>query len=387
MRLISLTIDDPKAGWRLSKAEFFPDVTLLVGLSGVGKTRILDSLRKLVAIANGKSSAKFFGIKWNLEFVHEEVAYVWCGEYQRSPTVDDAPELLQLPFMDDSDVEAPKPDLVVERLTENGKVVAERDGTDIRLNDRVTPKLSTKESLLNILKNEEDISGAFRGMDSILFVDQAEEHRPRQFLAFGRNFDNLKKKFMTIEEIRRQDMPTHLKLALVHENCKDVFDEITQQFQSAFPYVKDLGFKFVEAGPFGIVPQLFMTEVGVEAPIPEAAISSGMHRTLMHLSRMSLWPDGTVVAVDEFENSFGVNCIHFVTQDLQVHSRRMQFVLTSHHPYIINNISMKNWKIVSRNGQVVVVEGSEKLQKKSSHHEAFLQLLNLPEYVEGIATQ
>ena len=387
MQLISLEIDDPKADWRLSKAEFFADVTLMVGLSGVGKTRILDSLRRLVAISNGKTSARFWGFNWELVFSHDQVQYTWSGEYQKSRAFDDSPEIFDLPFIDDDDDNAPKPNLTSEKLVRYGKVVAIRNETDIKLDGQTTPKLSSNESVIHLLRNEDKISGAFRGMDSILFVDHSEDHRPGRFMSFGRNFDNLKKKFRTIEEIRSHDMPTHLKLALAHENCREVFDDISRQFQDAFPSVKEISFKFVEAGPFGMIPRLYMSEFGVDAPIPEEAISSGMHRTLMHLSRMALWPDGTVVLIDEFENSFGVNCIHFVTQDLQIHSRRMQFILTSHHPYIINNISMKNWKIVSRNGQVVVVDGSERLQNKSSHHEAFLQLLNMPQYAEGIASE
>jgi len=387
MQLISLEVDDPKAGWRLSKASFFKDVTLMVGLSGVGKTRILDSLRRLVAIAKGKSSPSFWGFKWELVFSHENVEFKWSGEFEKTTFVDEPLEVLGFPFIDEDDENAPKPRLIAESLVRSGKVVVSRDLKDVKLDDQVTPKLSNKESIISILQNEDAISGAFRGIDSILFVDHSEEHRPGRFMSFGRNFENLKRKFTTIEEIRSNDMPTHMKLALAHENCRNVFDEISRQFQDAFPYVTEISFKFVEAGPFGMIPRLYMVEGGVDTPIPEESISSGMHRTLMHLSRMALWPDGTVVIVDEFENSFGVNCIHFVTQDLQVHSRRMQFILTSHHPYIINNISMKNWKIVSRNGQVVVVEGSERLQNKASHHEAFLQLLNLPQYAEGIASE
>ena len=387
MQLISLEIDDPKAGWRLSKADFFSDVTLMVGLSGVGKTRILDSVRRLVAIASGKSSASFWGFKWELVFSHANVHYKWIGEYEKPRLPDDSPEIFDLAFIDDDDDNALKPNLISEKLFRERKVVASRDETEIKLDGKTTPKLSNNESFIHLLRNEDKISSAFRGMDSILFVDHSEVHSPGRFVSFGRNFDNLKKKFKTIEEIRSKDMPTHLKLALAHENCREVFDDIFRQFQDAFPSVKAIHFKFVEAGPFGMIPRLYMTETGVDSPIAEESISSGMHRTLMHLSRMALWPDGTVVLIDEFENSFGVNCIDFVTHDLQIHSRRMQFILTSHHPYIINNISMKNWKIVSRRGQVVVVEGTERLQSKSSQHEAFLQLLNLPQYAEGIAPE
>lgn len=386
MQLISLEFNDPNSGWSLDKVSFFPDVTLLVGLSGVGKTRILNSVRKLVTIANGKTSAEFSAIKWSLEFRHKGDLYKWRGEFGSSMMADEKTTSVQRRFFEE-DEDSPKPSLISEELSREGVVVAHREGTNILLDGKPTPKLSNKESLINILKNEESILGAFEAMDSILFVDHSEEHRSGRFFSFARNFESLKKKLVTIEQIRDHDLPTHIKLALARQNCPDVFDEISSQFQEAFPYVEEIDIEFVEVGPFGVTPQLFMKEIGVEQRISEDAISSGMHRTLMHLSRMMLWPDGTVVLIDEFENSFGVNCIHFVTQDLQFHSQRMQFVLTSHHPYIINNISMKNWKIVSRKGPVVVVEGAEQLQKNTSHHEAFLQLMNLPQYSEGIASE
>lgn len=386
MRLVSIEFSDPKAGWRLRKTHFFPDVTLLVGLSGVGKTRILDSIQKLVHISQGRASIQYFGLKWELVFSHDGDDFVWTGEYEKGGPEEEQQAILNHPFIDEDDIETPRAQFLAESLVRNGEEIARRDESNIFLDGKQTPKLSAKESLIHILKNESSITKAHDGLDSILLVEHSENHS-RQTFSFGRNFESLKRKYKTIEAIREQDMPTHLKLALAFENCRDVFDEVASQFRQAFPYVEEVGVQLVEMGPFGMTPRIYLRERRVEQRIPEEKISSGMHRTLMHLSRMALWPDGTVVLVDEFENSFGVNCIHFVTEDLQIHSRRMQFILTSHHPYIINNIDKKNWKIVSRDGQVVVVEGAELLKEGSSHHEAFLQLLNLPQYSEGIAVE
>lgn len=381
MQLVSIEINDPNVGWKLERAEFFSDVTLLVGLSGVGKTRILESIRKLSSISRGITSARFFGIDWRLEFNHGGSSFVWTGQYEAAG--DDNDEIfstLEPPFIEDDNANTPS--LLLEQLQIDGVVIADRKGETILLDGKETPKLSNKESLIHILKNEESVGKAHSGLDSILHVDHSESRR--QFYSFRSKFEMLKKKLATIEQIRAEDIPTHLKLALVHENCPDIFDDISTQFQEAFPNVDEIGIRYVEFGPSNKLPRLYMKESGVDKLIPEEAFSSGMHRTLLHLSRMSLWPDGTVVLVDEFENSFGVNCIHYVTQDLQVHSQRMQFILTSHHPYIINNIEKKNWKIVSRKGNAVKVSGSELLKTESSHHEAFLQLLNLPQYFEGI---
>ncbi|MOA29450.1 hypothetical protein D3C78_1504630 [compost metagenome] len=61
----------------------------------------------------------------------------------------------------------------------------------------------------------------------------------------------------------------------------------------------------------------------------------------------------------------------------------MQFILTSHHPYIINNIPLDNWKIVSRKAGVVDNYSAEHFNLQESNHEAFTKLINLSVYFDG----
>jgi hypothetical protein len=64
----------------------------------------------------------------------------------------------------------------------------------------------------------------------------------------------------------------------------------------------------------------------------------------------------------------------------------MQFILTSHHPYIINNIPWKTWQLVTRKGGYVRVTNATQIPhlQTASSMEKFIQLINLPEYEEGI---
>ncbi len=64
-----------------------------------------------------------------------------------------------------------------------------------------------------------------------------------------------------------------------------------------------------------------------------------------------------------------------------------QFIMTSHHPYIINNIDISSWKVFYRNGLDVEILNGESLKKKflSSKQEHFTQLINNKFYSEGIA--
>ncbi len=386
MLLLSLKFNDPQAGWQLEEVRFNKDITLLVGLSGVGKTRILDTIGQLQQIAYGKSDSGNWGRSWEIKFRESGDEYLWSGEFE-SRDRDDIQGSYFGPLPGYSEEKRPKPKFLSEVLKKNDKELARRSNEELILDGKPTPKLPQKESILHILREEDYIADASRGMEAILYVNHSEPPTSLRYLFPLHNWETLKQKLKTLDLIRQEDIPTMLKLAIAYENCPDVFSDIISQFKEAFPYVEKAEFEFVDdGGPFGKAGRIVLKEEGVSKPIPEESISSGMLRTLMHLSRMELWPDGTVVLIDEFENSFGINCINFVTQNLVAHSNRLQFIITSHHPYIINNVDMKNWKIVSRKGSTVSVKGSSLLDGASSH-EAFLQLLNLPEYAEGIAVE
>ncbi|MDJ0515668.1 MAG: AAA family ATPase [Trichodesmium sp. MO_231.B1] len=115
-------------------------------------------------------------------------------------------------------------------------------------------------------------------------------------------------------------------------------------------------------------------------------ISSGMFKTLMYISELYLSPEGSIILIDEFENILGVNCLNSVT-DLILENPRLQFIITSHHPYIINNIGNKYWKIVTRQGNTVKVKQPEELGISQSRHQGFIDLINIleesPEEVEA----
>jgi hypothetical protein len=60
-------------------------------------------------------------------------------------------------------------------------------------------------------------------------------------------------------------------------------------------------------------------------------------------------------------------------------STDIQFILTSHHPYIINNIPWKTWQIVSKSGNKVKVRKASDIPElnTASSLDKFTQLVNL----------
>jgi ABC-type polar amino acid transport system ATPase subunit len=64
MKLLSVKYENTEQEWKFDKIDFF-DLTLLVGVSGVGKTQILKSIYTLKQIAKGSSEN---GVKWEMNF-------------------------------------------------------------------------------------------------------------------------------------------------------------------------------------------------------------------------------------------------------------------------------------------------------------------------------
>lgn len=129
---------------------------------------------------------------------------------------------------------------------------------------------------------------------------------------------------------------------------------------------------------------LYIKEKGFSSWIKQSNISSGMLKTLMYISELYLSPKGSVMLIDEFENSLGVNCLDSMTE-IVTDNKDLQFILTSHHPYIINNISPKHWKIVTRQGGVVQVKDPQELGISKSREKAFIDLINILEDYPNLA--
>lgn len=94
---------------------------------------------------------------------------------------------------------------------------------------------------------------------------------------------------------------------------------------------------------------------GVTEWISATEMSSGMLRTLSLIVDIRAAPPGSVVVIGELENSLGVNCMPEVIDSL-LERDDCQFILTSHHPYIIDNIPVHAWKLVQRHGSEVRIK-------------------------------
>jgi predicted ATPase len=206
--------------------------------------------------------------------------------------------------------------------------------------------------------------------------------------------DEERSRYRSVDDLGADfSLPLHHKAELLHELFPEAFAEIQASFQDAFPLVEELSVpRFV---PWGIEPaeakayqlSIAAKETGVPNLVLFQDMSSGMQRHLSFLVHLSFAPRGTVVLIDELESSLGVNCLPAATRFLQDRQTGLQFIITSHHPYIIEQIKTSCWKIVTRRGsRVRVLEAAQipALAEGRSHLDRFTRLMNLPEYEHGI---
>lgn len=359
----------------------FSNLSLLVGISGVGKTMILQALLELKKIVKGKA---LNGIEWEIVFStngNNNNIYLWRGAFENTGKI----EFLDSEMVD-KDVDetvAYRPKLEYEELYLNDNLIAVRKENEIILENKPTPKLSSYKSLLNLFAEVEIISPASESFNKIIKSDDSD---PKGFFVMD-NFEKILQKHTTIESIRNANMPINIKLALTYKNQLNIFTTIKEHFIDVFPQIEDIKLEPLKTSvPFFMqnIPQLQIKEKEVAKWIFQNRISSGMFKTLMQISEIYLCSEGTVILIDEFENSLGINCIDTLIENLLHDDRHLQFIVTSHHPYIITAIGMEHWKIISRHGGTIITKDAKDFKLGKSRHDAFKQLIQLTDYRRGI---
>ena len=166
---------------------------------------------------------------------------------------------------------------------------------------------------------------------------------------------------------------------------EDIYSEICENFISTFPFVKRVDIKKLES-PFGLVPIFCLKEQNVNDWIPISEMSSGMQKVLFMLTDICSLPNGSIYFIDEYENSLGMNAINFLPEFLAEHQEKIQFFITSHHPYLINNIPVDNWYLCYRQGQNISIKYGRELVERygKSKQKAFINLINDNIYTEGV---
>lgn len=381
MRIKTLEFEDKTLGWKLSETHF-DQLTLLVGASGVGKTRILRAIEKLVHISAGES---FEGVCWKVDFeTTKGTSFRWQGEFGM---IDE----------ENADWFEFRPEVLNELLEQQGVLLFRREGKKMPGSETKLKKVHKYQSAVSFLKegwaldvrinfgqimHNELVHRVNFQKDSSAEADFGDEVKPLDL-----------QDIINLDTLFQKHLPPLKRLIFAFYRQFPAYQQIRTRFLQIFPMVQDIRFapdedEFDEDDPSPVEYHILsIKEQGSETWIEEDNISSGMLRTLVYLSEIYLSPPGSVILFDEFEKSLGINCINELTTDMLNADRSLQFIITSHHPYIINAIDFFHWKVVTRSGGVVKTLNATELNLGRSKHEAFMQLLQRPEYQTGTESE
>lgn len=385
MKIISLSYTDRSSDWTLNKIDF-KNSTLLVGASGVGKTRILNLIVGLKKLIHQKEQIpnEFENAKWEIQVSINEVVYTWAGETKFNENNKFFPNEIEARVSNKNKESY----FYFEKLTyqkNNGfpEIVFERTNQGLNFLGNINvPKVAVNKSLIDIFSEEELITPVFNGFEYI--IDFSFDVERNYKVKLSTDLPKERVEFLnesSFEMIKSIDINIIEKLTIAYYYFKNIFDEIKKDFIDIFDFVQDVRMEPTKED--SNVLELQIEEENGKW-IPNDRMSSGMLKTLYLISLHYLSSEGSIILIDEFENSLGINCIDIIAQN---NGSESQYIITSHHPYVINKISMSHWKIVSRNRNQVVVKDAASYKLGKSKHEAFKQLLNLDAFTEGYDRQ
>jgi predicted ATPase len=194
-----------------------------------------------------------------------------------------------------------------------------------------------------------------------------------------------------IQRLTVEEIDFHNKLNILKRIDTDGFTKVIDLIKTAFPFIENADVLNISQviPAFNVpiqTPVFCIKEKNISKWIPCNDISSGMQKLFLLILDTYLLRDIGILFIDEYENSLGINAINFLPDLINSISDNCQFIITSHHPYIINTIPIEAWKVFHRKGTDVNITPGKDLKEKysKSKQEYFVQLINDPLYKGGI---
>ncbi|MBF0261268.1 MAG: ATP-binding protein [Magnetococcales bacterium] len=354
MSIVSLEFEDRARGWKLRPTNFGP-FNLLVGPSGAGKTSVLKALQS-VCRAGTKNLSSASHCDWSLQISDNSNLYGWNATTQRSTIIKESIQIGDKKYID--------------RLP--NRDVFNINGTEINL------KLKTSESIVSLLEGDSVINYINSALQSLIISEPIN-------LLKSIDMSNLKGK-IDIDNLRQDTtLSLETRAYLLYRDHTEIFQNIKYLFFEIFEKISDIKIDIFDFANETNLLTISITEDNKN--IFDEDISSGMLRVLSILLELALAPKGAVILIDEIENSLGVNCLPQIIDAMLERSNEVQFIITSHHPYVINNIPYEYWRLVRRKGGEVWLQDAKDipaLASLSSYHDRFLHLINAPEFEESM---
>lgn len=156
-------------------------------------------------------------------------------------------------------------------------------------------------------------------------------------------------------KIRQEPLPPAIE--------PDQIAEIKHLYQFIFQNIDDVQ-----------VEHMRFKEMGMDW-IEADCLSDGMLKTFCYLTDLVTAPSGSVILIDEFENGLGPNCLGILLDEMLARSD-VQLILSSHHPYVINNVPSQNWLVISRHQSTITSRSAAELGVGQTRYDAFFELMN-----------
>jgi len=376
MRIKSFAFADPHgAGWTLGPLELKPTMNLFVGASGSGKTRALNMLFNIALCATHDT---FLDGEWTLEFQHSGLAYTWTYAGLKSDEREDRVVQSEQLWIGTSD-------RVERSLFRRSQAEFTYDGKD-------SPKLSRQNSGIYLLREEDTIKPVHEAFSRIMRRRFWSEDLSQSLSMQSISRQTIRKldQRADMNEVFKLQAPLHLAMYLLRSYFEATYELISDHFKRVFPFVDHFDIRTADEtlnAPIGApIPVLFIKEKGIQKPIPLNEIASGMQKVLLIIVDVVTSPDDIIYMIDEYENSLGVNAIDFFPAFVAECGGARQFIVTTHHPLLINAIPVGDWFVFHRKGMDIIVTHGRELEERygRSKQKRFTQLINDPLYTEGV---
>ncbi|MBP0018294.1 MAG: hypothetical protein J7647_12200 [Cyanobacteria bacterium SBLK] len=240
MRIKEFEYCDRRQEWELEKIDFADlNLILFVGVSGAGKTRILQSILNLKKIAQGGS---LNGVRWNIKFyARNNELYRWMGEFEMISSE-------RILDTNNSVRNENKYKIINETLYQNEALIMERHEKTIYLlkgYDRLPP-ISPVKSILEVFDRDEVIAPIKEEFNRIFDSNTSlfSSVRSRRFMNYSLILSADK---ISLEELREYTLPIQTKLTLANKFLPEVFEEIKMHFiDDIFACVEDIKIEDVD---------------------------------------------------------------------------------------------------------------------------------------------
>ena len=348
----------------------FNKTNLIVGDSGTGKTRLLNTLFNLgVITARGEMGGDG---EWIVEVEINKDKYKW--------------NISKIREVNDVIIEK-------EQIIKNNEIILNREMENIYINDEKLPKLRRSEISVSILRDDDRFKPLYDGFSTMIrrrfFSDDLETNsatialNPRFVKKFGEN--------KSLHELYKLDLALNPRLYLLSVYFKEIYNKIRSYFLETFEFIEDVTIRdsselFDFTLPGGNAPVFCIKEHSIDKLIPLNDLSSGMQKVLLILTDILSLPEESICLIDEYENSLGIGAIDFLPNILFSENINKQLFITSHHPYIINKFPIEDWCITRRKGKEVFFSFGNELVSRytASKQDKYMQLINDPIYSEGV---